>query len=134
MALKYKVTSKELDKSNGNVVVTFDAWDDANAPGVIDFPGQKTWANDFTDETLTAFIAKRVAVLFEGRTALAAVTVHSAAQDVPAVTVDPKRDAIRIADLAFRQAFQLAQVRALNDPDALDKYNALQAAIADVAK
>lgn len=131
MTLQYKVTAKTLDKSNGMVTATVDMWDDADPSTVCT---DKASAGDLDDAMISAWVSIRAPILLRGVAKLAQITVHDAPQSVPAPPDNPKQKAVIDAGKAFNSAFALAQVKALNDPDTLDKYNTLQAAIADAAK
>lgn len=119
---KYTVTQKELDPTNGNIVVTAHFEDDAK-PGTVHV--NKTWAFDLTDARIDEWARQYIDVLTTRDRNFAALTTGAAKTPAP---VSPATQAVTDAQIKLSEAMRSAQIKQLNDPDVTAAHAALLAA------
>lgn len=122
MAYTYKVVDKVADPSNGNIVITVE-FSNPSIPGPPHVA--TTMANDLTDETIDDW-ARRVIGALETRDA-SITKITTGIAKVPA-DVSDERKALELAQVAFADALEQAQIAALNNPQLDAAYAALRAA------
>lgn len=122
MVWRYKVVDKREDNSNQNIVATVQ-FEDTAVPGVV--TERQIFGYDLTNAIIEDWARDVIATLTTRKTNIGAITLNVAKQ--PAALRDAKRN-LRLAEQAFADALQEAQIKALANSELDTAWEVLKAA------